>query len=673
MPTLSTIRTPARCGLIIVAASTVGLFAMSTARMSPRPSAASRALDTPLTDHFRGGGPDGGAVNSLAITATHPATVFAAFEYGGVFRSSDRGVNWTPADRGLLDAGACDLVADPVDPLVLYAACGEGLYKTINGGALWRQLDVDNAVAPVVAASDSRVLYEPPDLNIVVSRDAGRHWNAIRVSGLSNPAHGFAIDPSNASMLYAGNDEGAFKSADGGAKWTPANRGLPPNVDIQALAIAPADRNTVYAGTYKDGLYKTTSGGALWFATGDGLSAESISRLEFAGRTGDVLFLRQESSIMRSEDAGDHWQAIPAPPSDGMRGGFAIDPFSPATVYIGTAEGVFVTTDLGQHWTLRGRGITRASVSVVMHGGTPSSVIARTANGMFTTADGGGTWQRLDVHSAFSAVDLKAVHSDGAAGVIARTASGLFGLRRGATEWIPLIAQPFPGAAGFWIAPLNSSVVYSTTPDGLFLSTNGGGRWTATSLPAGQVPWQIAIASNNPLVAYAGIGGLVQEGRIWRTVDGGSSWEPIGQCGPGWFRCRAVTDPNDPDTLYAVVEGVGIGGGDLIRRTSDGGITWTELDLPSLSTAFIVVPTVPTTLLAQVFDLTDAGRFVLVRSTDRGEHWTRSNTGFSRNVEVAGIVFDPMNPTNLFAGTHGRGVFRSVNDGVSWEPTGSIR
>ena len=199
----------------------------------------------------------------------------------------------------------------------------------------------------------------------------------------------------------------------------------------------------------------------------------------------------------------------------------------------------------------------------------------------------------------------------------------------------------------------------------------------AASLPDGEVSWRIAIAGQNPLVAYAGTGRFFQPGQIWRTVNGGGAWEHAGDCGPALPRlntCQPVMDPNDPDTVYAVVEGVGIGGGgDIIRRTIDGGLTWTTLGLPALSVSLTVLPTIPSTLLAQVYDPTDAGRYVLVMSTDRGEHWTPSNAGLPHNAEISGIVFDPRDPTHLFAGTQGRGVFRSVDGGVTWEPTGLTR
>jgi photosystem II stability/assembly factor-like uncharacterized protein len=132
-------------------------------------------------------------------------------------------------------------------------------------------------------------------------------------------------------------------------------------------------------------------------------------------------------------------------------------------------------------------------------------------------------------------------------------------------------------------------------------------------------------------------------------------------------------DPNDRDTGYAIVSGVGIGGGgNIVRRTTDAGLTWSELPLP-LSLSLTVLPTVPTTLLAQTFNFEGDGRYVLVSSTDRGDHWVRAGAGLPSNIPITNIAIDPRRPSRLFAGTNGRGVFRSVDAGATWRPTGPVR
>lgn len=230
------------------------------------------------------------------------------------------------------------------------------------------------------------------------------------------------------------------------------------------------------------------------------------------------------------------------------------------------------------------------------------------------------------------------------------------------------------------LASASRTPIFATAADGFFFSEDGGSHWRSAHWPGGQSPSGIAIAAGEPRIIYAStggiLGGLLGPNGIWRTLDEGDTWqlvdEPpshgIGRC------CELVADPNDRDTVYAIVAGVGIGGeGDDVRRTTDSGRTWTELPLPGLALSLTVADTVPTTLLAQVYDVMHAGRFVLLRSTDRGDQWTRTGDGLPANVQVTNIVADRREPKRLFAGTNGRGVFLSLDAGASWRPTGSGR
>jgi photosystem II stability/assembly factor-like uncharacterized protein len=552
-------------------------------------------------------------VYSLAVTATRPPTVFAAFEGGGVFKSSDRGATWAPASRGLPDDGWCGLVAAPSHSATLYAACGDGLFKTTTGGALWRQLDLDNAVPPVVAPSDPRVVYEPPEFGVVRSRNGGRRWEQVSTSAPTACASAFAIDPTDPFVLFCGDEQWVKVSRDGGITWRPIAAGARPDAEIETLAIDPSDRDTMLAGTADGRIFKTTTGGASWYYVANGPAAGAVEHLQFVGRSGDVLFARQESSVLRSLDAGDHWQALPPGWTDGGVDAFAVDPSAPSTVFVGTSRGVMVTTDFGGQWTMRNQGVTRAVTSVAFHEGTPPSLYVDTGRETLTSRDGGDTW------SAFH------------------------------------------------------------PPDGFVLSVDANSRWRSARLPGNLSPVGIAVAAGSPRIIYAAtggpLGGLFGTNGIWRTQDDGRTWQfldqpdshTVGQC------CQLVADPNDRNTVFATVAGVGIGGGgNIVRRTTDAGLTWSELPLP-LSLSLTVLPTVPTTLLAQTFNFEGDGRYVLVSSTDRGDHWVRAGAGLPSNIPITNIAIDPRRPSRLFAGTNGRGVFRSVDAGATWRPTGPVR
>lgn len=432
--------------LVLFTSGAAGIGAMSTARKFPSPSAIKHVVvpEAELTTHSLGGGPDGGEVYSLAIAPTQPATVFAAFWAGGVFKSNDRGANWTPADRGLPQGRACDLVADAVNPAVLYAKCFPDLFKTTNGGATWQQLDVDDADAPIIAPSDSRILYERPGpASIVRSVDGGRHWTQNATSGLPDGAGPCAVDPRNAFLLYAASSDGLFTSRDGGVTWTRSGRGLLDH-DIETIAIDPFNDGIAYVGTFGGALYKTTTGGAMWVRTGDGLNDGRISALTVGGLTSELLHARVDGRLFRSTDAGEHWQAIDDGLPQQISGGFVVDPSSPSILYVGTYAGVFVTTDGGARWTSVNRGVSRMRVDdIVVQDGKPSMLFVRGDAGTFSSGDMGVTWQRLDSAGAFADSDVERLDSDGSGGVVVQTRSKQrFERRREKSGWMASALDP---------------------------------------------------------------------------------------------------------------------------------------------------------------------------------------------------------------------------------------
>lgn len=253
--------------------------------------------------------------------------------------------------------------------------------------------------------------------------------------------------------------------------------------------------------------------------------------------------------------------------------------------------------------------------------------------------------------------------SDDAGGVLLRTRADVFHLARSARAWT---REAGPSGAQAPAAGYRPRVM-ATTPGNFVYST--GGEWReATRLPDGVVP-QVIVAAGPPGTLFASSGGILsavlKNSGIWRSDDNGRTWQlahrpNIGNAGNC---CGLVVDPHDRNTIYLTLRNVGIGGGgSVVRRTTDAGVTWTELKLPGLALAFELVPTAPTTIIGQLYG---GG---LVRSTDGGNRW-RVAGGLPEGTEVTSVAFDRRRPTTLFAGTTNRGVYRSTDAGVTWRPT----
>jgi hypothetical protein len=272
------------------------------------------------------------------------------------------------------------------------------------------------------------------------STNAGESWSAVNV-GLSNrtqpsiAALAIAPAPNTSTTLYAGMAAwgGAFKSTDGGETWGAINTGLT-NTYVEILVIDPYLPTTLYAGTHA-GVFKSTNSGESWREINTGLPRMNIHALVKVPQAGndaplsDTLYVGTENCVYKSTDGGESWRATPvcnslidqristlviALPLPG------IDPITPTTLYIGTANngGVFKSTDGGETWSAinigfnvgRGTDTTLQILSMAIDPTRPDTLYVGTWSGVFKSTDGGRTWK--SVNTGLSATEVYALTVD---------------------------------------------------------------------------------------------------------------------------------------------------------------------------------------------------------------------------------------------------------------------
>jgi photosystem II stability/assembly factor-like uncharacterized protein/outer membrane lipoprotein-sorting protein len=308
----------------------------------------------------------------------------------GIFKTTNGGINWTPANAGLSGIPVFSLAIDPKTPATVYAGTfGRGMFKSTNGGANWGpsgggfggetalSIAID-PVRPVTLYSGTTTSTSSidgssfrPGSAILKTDNAGLAWTNAN-GGLPRViVTALGIDPANPAILYAGTSSaGVFKTANRGLTWLPANGGIN-NSDISTLVVDPSNPNIVYVGiegcsagcSSPAGIYKSTNGGKTWVAASAGL-ADDLQVVALAidpANPRNLYAATRFNGLFKTTDAGTGWVSINPSPTGTM---FAIvhfalvaDPAHPGTVYAGTFEGVMKTMDGGKTWMAANSGL----------------------------------------------------------------------------------------------------------------------------------------------------------------------------------------------------------------------------------------------------------------------------------------------------------------------------
>ena len=345
-------------------------------------------------------------------------------------------------------------------------------------------------------------------------------------------------------------------------------------------------------------------------------------------------------------------------------------------------------------WSSRSRfGVTLLSLSLAALVVSGTSLAAQSASQLAAEAVSSMEFREVGPANMGGRVaDIAVVESDPRIFYVGLGAGGVWKTTNDGMTWDPVFDdQPTASIGAVSVAPSNPNIVWVGTGEpqnrqsspwgiGVFKSMDAGRSWSHMGLEDTRHIAGISIDPTNPAVVYvAAVGhlwGPNEDRGVFRTTDGGESWEKVLYIDEHTGVIDLVMDHNDPKTLFAATyqrqrTGFGFaagGGGSGIWRTTDGGDNWTRLEdgLPEgeLGRIGLDVYRRDGNLVYAVVEARPGSG--VYRSTDRGETWEMMSDRNPRPMYFSLIRIDPNNPERIYLG----GVAASASDdgGRTWWP-----
>jgi len=644
-----------------------------------------------------------------------------------------------------------------------------------------RQMDIPNfswvSLGPTPGAYfgygniSSRIVtgaYDPNNPNVIYigpanggvwkSTNNGVNWMPLTDDQVSMSMGAIAIDPSNSNIIYAGTGEatysgvsyygrGLLKSTDGGITWTNYTSGLPTSTYFSRLKIRPNNSNQLLAALGNNGLYRSTNGGQSWsqilsgrvddvvfspsgdtaFAVGSGigfrrsinggqsfttfgsnLPSGTRTHFDISKTNPNVMFAAvynaSQVNIYKSTDYGINWTTVtPSSNFQNLAGqGWYdlycfINPKNPNKVYVGTID-IYRSVD-GVNFTNITNGYAGGYVHVdqhyiFFHPTDENTFIVCNDGGIWRTTNNGATFTNLNqnltltqfyriaaspfdpgrilggtqdngTQQTFSTLNWSAAYGGDGGEVcfnpfnqnfiLGETQNGgIFRTTNGGSSWSQAQNGINTSENVSWVAPIIAhptiSGTFYTARTSVYKSTDNGGSWSAISSPVnGTNPIrEMAISKTNPNILFATSGSS-----IFKSTNGGVNWTNVTVGLPNRTITSVYVHPQDENIVLITFSGFGT---DKVYKSTNGGTSWISIDgpLPDAPVNDILIYTDNPIKPNTYFVATDIGVFV---TDDNGANWVELPDGIPNTV-IMHLDYSPSTKM-LRAATHGRGVYEA--------------
>lgn len=641
-------------------------------------------------------------------------------------------IPWNPIGPSNIGGRVCSIVADPLNPnIIIIGAAAGGIFKTTNGGLNWTpktdfapalgmgslEMDPNNSNIIYAGTGEQNSAIDCyPGYGMLKSTDKGDTWNVIGLSEVLNIS-AIKVHPLNSNIIYASGmgyrsrsvNKGIYKSTNAGATW---NKVLFVSDSTSAIDIGIdySDINVVYAafwerirspsisltGGISSGLYRSSNGGANWtlLGTANGLPAPSATtgriNINVAKANSSVIHAiyrttagNNISGIYKSTNKGLNWTSLSMSgvESSGFDWYFGLietDPTNANTLYIGSVD-VFKTTNSGASWANMTNAYSGSfdqqhpdQHTLWINPLNSQSLILGNDGGIFVSTNGGINWTKkydLPISQYYAgcidylnpAKKYGGTQDNGSHGSV----------NAGVAGWEVLY-----GGDGFQsqVDYTNSNIIYMESQNGgLGRSVDGGNNfdYIASGLDLTRTNWSspYMLDIQNPSIVYFGsyvLNKSTDKGDNWNVISPDLTRGANGRLGTLTALSNAVL----PSTQRVIYTGADDG---RVMVTTNSGTSWTDISagLPVRYVTDVIAdkrnPAIAYVTLSG-FNMDNTSTHIF-RTTNYGANWNNIS-GNLLNVPANSLIIDYNKDSTLFVGTDA-GVYYTTRLGASWAQLGT--
>lgn len=614
----------------------------------------------------------GGRIRAIAVHPSDPNTVYMGAVAGGIWKTTNGGSSWTPLNDFMENLAVCSIVIDPNNPNIIYAGTGEGFFNidAIRGAGIFK------------------------------STDAGASWTKLSSTDNSNFYYVNDLDiDATTGKLYAATRKGLYASTNGGNSFTGILTGSGgADVHCTDIEIAYTSPVRIYAAF---GLFNQS---AIWLSTDGGAnfsqnySQTNMGRIEIATSKSNPLvayasFMGLNSygaeHFIMTTDGGSTWSQINIPgPSYsgastflGTQGWYdhilAVDPDNPNVLLAGGIDN-WKTTNAGANWTQKTNWYSQTGAPPYVHADQHAYAFAPSNSNIIYLGNDGGIYKSTNKGETWTAVNNNLPITQFYYGAVAPTGTNYYGGSQdngtlkasGTLSWTEILGGDGGATEVDFNNPNNIYMEYVNFA--FFKSTNGGSTFfkAMNGIPTGPNFYDgttdrtlfitpFSMAPSNPNII---VGGTY---RVWRTMDGASSWTAIsgdltgdGSGQSGAMISTVIVGSGIPAIYVGCTNG-------RVQVSTDGGSTWNlrNSGLPNLYVTRIATETNNSATAFVTFSGFSAGNKIF-KTTNYGVSWTNIS-GNLPNIPVNCVFVNPNDVNNIYVGTD-LGVFSTTNGGGTW-------